>query len=155
MSRNMFNELVDGLWVPLTVSFVQSMRSTTGNDLAVYPEVYDAIGWRMLGPSDTFEACAANLSLIITCFWFASQHHWLRWDLSGHDDKSAQRRRWNERYCAVVDRCFIRPPSVVMGSYQAYGLNIQATWDPNLLFLYVEELVALEMHPHILSLLWS
>jgi hypothetical protein len=43
MSRSMFDDLVEELHVPLTVSFVQSMRSTSGNE-PIYPEVIVAIG---------------------------------------------------------------------------------------------------------------
>jgi hypothetical protein len=39
----MFDDLVEELHVPLTVSFVQSMRSTSGNE-PIYPEVIVAIG---------------------------------------------------------------------------------------------------------------
>ena len=55
----MFDDLVEELHVPLTVLFVQSMRSTSGNK-PIYPEVIVAIGLRILGPSDTFESCADN-----------------------------------------------------------------------------------------------
>ena len=59
MSWCMFDDLVEELHVPLTVLFVQSMRSTSGNK-PIYPEVIVAIGLRILGPSDTFESCADN-----------------------------------------------------------------------------------------------
>jgi hypothetical protein len=47
----MCDDLVEELRIHLTVSFVQSMRSTSGNK-PIYPEVVVAIGLRILGPSD-------------------------------------------------------------------------------------------------------
>ena len=64
MSRIMFDDLVEELQVPLTVSFVQSMSSTSGNE-HIYLEVIVAIGLRILGPSDTFESCAYNYGLSV------------------------------------------------------------------------------------------
>ena len=52
MSQSMFDDLVEELRIPLTVLFVQSMRSTFRNE-SIYPEVIVAIGLRILGPSDT------------------------------------------------------------------------------------------------------
>ena len=51
MCRSMFDDLVEELRIHLTVSFVQSMRSTSGNK-PIYLEVIVAIGLRILGPSD-------------------------------------------------------------------------------------------------------
>ncbi len=59
MSRSMFDDLVEELRIPLTVSFAQSLRSTSGNE-PIYPEMIVAIGLRILGPSDTKESCANN-----------------------------------------------------------------------------------------------
>jgi len=64
MSWSMFDDLVEELRVPLTVLFVQSMRSTSGNE-PIYPEVIVAIGLRILGPSETFESCADNYVLSV------------------------------------------------------------------------------------------
>jgi hypothetical protein len=60
----MFDDLVEELRVPLTVSVVQLMRSTSGNK-PIYPEVIVGIYLRILGPSDTFESCADNYSLSV------------------------------------------------------------------------------------------
>jgi hypothetical protein len=73
MSRSMFDDLVEELWVPLTVSFAQSLRSTSGNE-PIYPEMIVAIGLQMLGPSDTMESCANmacrfyHLNVFLICF---------------------------------------------------------------------------------------
>ena len=64
MSRSMFDDLVDELHVPLTVLFVKSMNSTSGNE-PMYPEVIVAISLRILGPSDTFESCANNYGMSV------------------------------------------------------------------------------------------
>jgi hypothetical protein len=64
MSRSMFNDLVEGLRVPLTVSVAHSLSSTSGNK-PIYPEVIIGIGLRILGPSDTFESCANNYGLSV------------------------------------------------------------------------------------------
>ncbi len=64
MSWRMFDDLVEELRIPLTILFVQSMRSTSGNK-PIYPEVIVAIGLRVLGPSYTFESCADNYSLSV------------------------------------------------------------------------------------------
>ena len=64
MSRQMFDDLVEELRVPLTVSYAQSMRSTSGNE-PIYPEVIVAIGLRILGPSDTIGSCANNNGLSV------------------------------------------------------------------------------------------
>ena len=64
MSWSMFDDLVEELRIPLIVSFVQSMRSTSGNE-PIYPEVIVAIGLQILGPSDTFESCANNYGLSV------------------------------------------------------------------------------------------
>jgi hypothetical protein len=64
MSRSMFDDLVEELRVPLTILFVQSMRSTSENK-PIYPEVIVAIGLRILGPSDTFVSCANNYGLSV------------------------------------------------------------------------------------------
>jgi hypothetical protein len=74
MSQQMFYDLVDELHVPLTVLYIQSMRSTSGNN-PFYPKVIIAIDLRILGPSDTFEPCANNcgisvhsVSVCLICF---------------------------------------------------------------------------------------
>jgi len=59
MSRGMFDDLVEELRVPLTVSVAHSLSSTSGNK-PIYPEVIVGIGLRILGPSDTIESCADN-----------------------------------------------------------------------------------------------
>ena len=64
MSRQMFDDLVEELCIPLTVSYAQSMRSTSGNE-PIYPEVIVAIGLRILGPSDTIYSCADNYGLSV------------------------------------------------------------------------------------------
>jgi hypothetical protein len=64
MSRSMFDDLVEELRVPLTVSFVHSMSSTSGNE-PIYPDLIVAIGLRILGPSDSFESCANNYGLSV------------------------------------------------------------------------------------------
>ena len=64
MSQSMFDDLVEGLRVPLTVSFVQSMRSTSGCE-PIYPKVIVAIGLCVLRLSDTFESCANNYGLSV------------------------------------------------------------------------------------------
>jgi hypothetical protein len=64
MSQSMFDDLVEELRIPLTVLFVQSMRSTSGNK-PIYHEVIVAFGLRILGPSDTFESCADNYGLSV------------------------------------------------------------------------------------------
>ena len=64
MSWSMFDDLVEELCVPLTVLFVQSKRSTSGNK-PIYHEVIVALGLRILGPSDTFESCADNYGLSV------------------------------------------------------------------------------------------
>jgi hypothetical protein len=43
MSWSMFDDLVEELHIPLTVSFTQSLRSTSGNE-PIYPEMIVAIG---------------------------------------------------------------------------------------------------------------
>ena len=64
MSWQMFDDLVEELHVPLTLSYAQSMRSTSGNK-PIYHEVIVAFGLRILGPSDTFESCADNYGLSV------------------------------------------------------------------------------------------
>ena len=64
MSRSMFDDLVEELCVPLTVSVAHSLRSTSGNE-PIYPEVIVGIGVMILGPSDTFESCANNYGLSV------------------------------------------------------------------------------------------
>ena len=64
MSQSMFDDLVEELRIPLTVLFVQSMRSTSGNK-PIYHEVIVAFGLRILGPSDTFESCADNYGMSV------------------------------------------------------------------------------------------
>ena len=64
MYRNMFDDLVEELRIPLTVLFVQSMRSTSRNE-PIYPEVIVAIGLQILGLSDTFESCANNYNMSV------------------------------------------------------------------------------------------
>ena len=64
MSRSVFDYLVEELRVPLTVSFVKSMNSTSGNE-HIYPEVIVAIGLQILGLSDTFESCADNYGMSV------------------------------------------------------------------------------------------
>jgi hypothetical protein len=64
MSWRMFVDLVEELRIPLTVSFAQSLRPTSGNE-PIYPEMIVAIGLRILGPSDTMEFCADNYGLPI------------------------------------------------------------------------------------------
>ena len=46
MSWQMFDDLVEVLRVPLTVSYAHSMSSTSGNE-PIYPEVIVAIGLRI------------------------------------------------------------------------------------------------------------
>jgi hypothetical protein len=62
MSRSMFDDLVEELRIPLTILFVQLMRSTSGNK-PIYPEVIVAIGLRILGPSDTLN----HVPIITAC----------------------------------------------------------------------------------------
>ena len=64
MSWSMFDDLVEELCIPLTVSVAQSLCSTSGNK-PIYPEVIIGIGLRILGPSDTFESCADNYGLSV------------------------------------------------------------------------------------------
>jgi hypothetical protein len=60
----MFDDVVEELRIPLTVSVAHSLSSTSGNE-PIYPEVIVGIGLRILGPSDTFESCADNYSLSV------------------------------------------------------------------------------------------
>jgi hypothetical protein len=64
MSRQMFDDLVEVLRVPLTVSYAHSMRSTSGNE-PIYPEVIVVIGLQILGPTDSIESCANNYGLSV------------------------------------------------------------------------------------------
>jgi hypothetical protein len=74
MSLQMFDDLVDELHVPLTVSYVQLMRSTSGNN-PIYPEVIVPTGLRILGPSDplnhmptTMASLFPHQSVFLICF---------------------------------------------------------------------------------------
>ncbi len=74
MSWQMFNDLVDELRVPLTVSYVQAIRSTSGNN-PIYLEVIVPTGLRILGPSDplnnvptTMASLFPHLSVFLICF---------------------------------------------------------------------------------------
>jgi hypothetical protein len=49
MFWQMFDDLVDDLCVPLRLLYVQSMRSTSGND-PIYPKVIVASSLRILRP---------------------------------------------------------------------------------------------------------
>ena len=60
----MFDDLVEELRVPLTVSVAHSLSSTSGNT-PIYPEVIVAIGLQILGPLDTIESCADNYGLSV------------------------------------------------------------------------------------------
>jgi hypothetical protein len=64
MYLSMFDDLVEELRVPLTVSFTQFLRSTSTNE-PIYPEMIVAIGLRILGLSDTMESCADNYGLSV------------------------------------------------------------------------------------------
>ena len=64
MSRQMFDDVVEVLCVPLTLSYAHSMRSTSGNE-PIYPEVIVATGLQILGPSDSIESCANNYGLSV------------------------------------------------------------------------------------------
>jgi hypothetical protein len=64
MSWGMFDDFVEELCVPLTVSFAQYLRSTSGNE-PFYPQMIVAIRLRILGPSDTMESCADNYGLSV------------------------------------------------------------------------------------------
>jgi hypothetical protein len=64
MSHSMFDDLVEELCVPLTVSVAQSLRSTSGNK-PIYPVMIIEIGLWILGPSDTTGSCADNYSLLV------------------------------------------------------------------------------------------
>ena len=60
----MFDDLVEELCIPLTVSVAHSLSSTSRNG-PIYPEVIVGIGSRILGPSDTFESCADSYDLSV------------------------------------------------------------------------------------------
>jgi hypothetical protein len=55
MSQIMFDDLVEELCIPLTVSVVHSPSSTSRNKPS-YPEVIFGIGLWILGPPDTIES---------------------------------------------------------------------------------------------------
>jgi hypothetical protein len=61
ISLQMFDDLVDELRVPLTVSYVQLMRSTSGKK-SIYPEVIVLTGLRILGPSDPLNHVPTNMA---------------------------------------------------------------------------------------------
>jgi hypothetical protein len=61
------DDLVEELHVPLTVSFAQSLRSTSGNE-PIYPEMIVAIGLQILRSSDTMRSCANNYGLSVASF---------------------------------------------------------------------------------------
>ena len=167
MSRSMFDDLVEELRVPLTVSFVQSMRSTSGNE-PIYPEVIVAISLRILGPSDTFESCADNygmsvpsvkrvFDLFLNAIDFNETCRAMRIELPQGEEKLRDlAQRWLDvstcpqglywGHIGAIDGWFPRtemPRGVsnqadyFSGHYVAYGLNIQAMCDPDLLFMYV------------------
>ena len=163
----MFDDLVEELRVPLTVSFVQSMRSTSGNE-PIYPEVIVAISLRILGPSDTFESCANNygmsvplakrvFDLFLNAIDFNETCRAMRIELPQGEEKLRDlAQRWLDvstcpqglywGHIGAIDGWFPRtemPCGVsnqadyFSGHYVAYGLNIQAMCDPDLLFMYV------------------
>ena len=167
MSRSMFDDLVEELRVPLTVSFVQSMRSTSGNE-PIYPEVIVAISLRILGPSDTFESCANNYSLsvpsvrrvfdlFLNAINFNKMCHAMRMELPQGEEKLRDlAQQWLDvstcpqglywGHIGAIDGWFpwTEMPRGVSNQanyfsrhYVAYGLNIQAMCDPNLVFMYV------------------
>ena len=167
MSRQMFDDLVEELRVPLTVSYAQSMRSTSGNE-PIYPEVIVAIGLRILGPSDTIGSCADNYGLsvastkrVFDLFLNAIDYNETCRAMiiklpRGEDELRDLAQRWLDvstcpqhlfwGHIGAIDGWFPRtemPRGVsnqadyFSGHYQAYGLNIQAMCDPDLLFLYV------------------
>ena len=74
---------------PLTVSFTQSLRSTSGNE-PIYSEMIVAIGLRILGPSDTMESCANNYSLSVasvkSVFDLFLNCNGLQQDVLSHED---------------------------------------------------------------------
>jgi hypothetical protein len=65
MSWSMFDDLVEELHVPLTVSVAQSLSSTSGNE-PIYPEMIVALGLQNLGPSGTIGSCADNYGLLVS-----------------------------------------------------------------------------------------
>ena len=167
MSRSMFDDLVEELRVPLTVSFVKSMNSTSGNE-PIYPEVIVAISLRILGPSDTFESCANNygmsvpsakrvFDLFLNAIDFNETCRAMRIELPQGEEKLRDlAQRWLDvstcpqglywGHIGAIDGWFPRtemPRGVsnqadyFSGHYVAYGLNIQAMCNPDLLFLYV------------------
>jgi hypothetical protein len=165
MSRQMFDDLVEELRIPLTVSYAQSMRSTSGNE-PIYPEVIVAIGLRILGPSDTIGSCADNYGLYVAStkrvfdlFLNAIDYNetcramMIKLPRGGDELRDLVQRWLDVSTCpqhlfwghiGAIDGWFPRtemPRGVsnqadyFSGHYQAYGLNIQAMCDPDLLFL--------------------